>query len=55
MVIYFDQGFTTKISPFDNDLVVVNVKTGVRQGGTISLKLSSLFSATLENSIFEGE
>uniref|UniRef100_A0A183G1R5 Reverse transcriptase domain-containing protein n=1 Tax=Heligmosomoides polygyrus TaxID=6339 RepID=A0A183G1R5_HELPZ len=38
-------GFTTKISPFYND-VVIDVKKGVRQGDTMFPKLSS---ATLEN------
>ncbi|KAE9415017.1 hypothetical protein Angca_009324, partial [Angiostrongylus cantonensis] len=37
--------FTTKISPFYND-INVNVKRGVRQGDTISPKL---FTATLQN------
>ncbi|VDP17711.1 unnamed protein product [Heligmosomoides polygyrus] len=40
-----DSGFTTKISPFYND-VVINVKRVVRQRDTIS---SKLFTATLEN------
>ncbi|VDO69538.1 unnamed protein product [Heligmosomoides polygyrus] len=44
-------GFTTKISPFYND-VVVDVKRAVRQGDTISPKL---FSATLENVMRELE
>ncbi|KAK6763347.1 hypothetical protein RB195_023883 [Necator americanus] len=37
--------FTTKISPFHND-VIIDVKRGVRQDDTISLNISS---ATLEN------
>ncbi|KAE9421479.1 hypothetical protein Angca_002220, partial [Angiostrongylus cantonensis] len=37
--------FTTKISPFYND-INVDVKRGVRQGDTISPKL---FTATLQN------
>uniref|UniRef100_A0A7I4XU18 Reverse transcriptase domain-containing protein n=1 Tax=Haemonchus contortus TaxID=6289 RepID=A0A7I4XU18_HAECO len=37
--------FTTRISPFYKE-VIINVKRGVRQGDTISLKL---FSAALEN------
>uniref|UniRef100_A0A0K0DH41 Reverse transcriptase domain-containing protein n=1 Tax=Angiostrongylus cantonensis TaxID=6313 RepID=A0A0K0DH41_ANGCA len=39
------KNFTTKISPFCND-INVNVKRGVRQGDTISPKL---FTATLQN------
>ena len=38
-------GFTTRISPFYKE-VIIDVKRGVRQGDTISLKL---FSVTLEN------
>ena len=37
--------FTTRISPFYKE-VIIDVKRGVQQGNTISLKL---FSATLEN------
>ncbi|VDO79201.1 unnamed protein product [Heligmosomoides polygyrus] len=43
-------GFTTKISPIHND--VIDVKTRVQQGYTISQKL---FSATLENIMRELE
>ncbi|XGW28517.1 hypothetical protein V3C99_008357 [Haemonchus contortus] len=39
--------FTSRISPFYKE-VIINVKRGVRQGGTISPKL---FSAALENII----
>ncbi|KAE9419614.1 hypothetical protein Angca_009749, partial [Angiostrongylus cantonensis] len=39
------KNFTTKISPFNND-INVDVKRGVRQGDTISPKL---FTATLQN------
>ncbi|KAE9417641.1 hypothetical protein Angca_002389, partial [Angiostrongylus cantonensis] len=39
------RNFTTKISPFYND-INVDIKRGVRQGDTISLKL---FTATLQN------
>ncbi|VDP32654.1 unnamed protein product [Heligmosomoides polygyrus] len=44
-------GFTTKISPFYND-VLINVKRGVRQEDTIFPKL---FSAYLENGTRELE
>ncbi|VDP04686.1 unnamed protein product [Heligmosomoides polygyrus] len=44
-------GFTTKISPFYND-IVIDVKRGVRQGDTISPKL---FSATHEDGMRELE
>ncbi|VDO82664.1 unnamed protein product [Heligmosomoides polygyrus] len=44
-------GFTTKISPFYNE-VVIDVKRGVRQWDTIS---SKPFSATLENVMSELE
>nr|CDJ93641.1 unnamed protein product [Haemonchus contortus] len=40
-----DDNFTTRISPFYKE-VIIDVKSGVRQGDTIS---SNLFNATLEN------
>ncbi|KAK6758649.1 hypothetical protein RB195_016088 [Necator americanus] len=44
---YIESSFTTGISPFCKD-IIIDVKRGVRQGGSISLKI---FTATFENAM----